>query len=80
MDTHGVISDKIKELNKEHSPTKDEQNSGFNGGAVNTDLLFPLLLAMFAANKPATTPSLEERVAYLNGKVDTLEKVVLKNA
>lgn len=79
MDTHGVISDKIKELNKEHSSTKDEQNSRFNGGAVNTDLLFPLLLAMFAANKPATTPSLEERVAYLNGKVDTLEKVVLKH-
>lgn len=79
MDTHGVISDKIKELNKEHSSTKDEQNSGFNGRAVNTDLLFPLLLALFAATNPATTPSLEERVAYLNGKVDILEKVVLKN-
>ena len=79
MDTHGVISDKIKELNKEHSLTKEEQERGFNADSVNTDLLFPLLLAMFAAIKPATTPSLEERVAYLNGKIDTLENVVLKN-
>lgn len=79
MDTHGIVSDKIKELNKEHPLTKEEQKKGFNADPVNTDLLFPLLLAMFAANKPATTPSLEERVAYLNGKVDTLENVVLKN-
>ena len=79
MDTHGYVSEKIKEMEADRLLTKDEQTSGFNGGAVNTDLLFPLLLAMFAANKPATTPSLEERVAYLNGKVDTLEKVVSKN-
>lgn len=78
MDTHGIISDKIKELNKDSSPTKDEQNSGFNGGAVNTDLIFPLLLAMLSTSKPSA-PSLEEKVAYLNGKVDTLEKVILKN-
>lgn len=77
MDTHGVISDKIKELNKEHSSTKEEQKQGFNADPVNTDILFPLLLAMFAANKPATTPSLEERVAYLNGKIDTLEKIIV---
>lgn len=80
MDTHGYVSEKIKEIEADRQSTKDEQNSEFNGKAVNTDLLFPLLLALFAANKPATTPSLEERVAYLNGKVDTLEKVVLKNA
>lgn len=78
MDTHGYVSEKIKEMEADRSSTKDEQNSGFNGGAVNTDLIFPLLLAMFAANKPSA-PSLEERVAYLNGKVDTLEKAVLKN-
>ena len=77
MDTHGVISDKIKELNKEHSSTKEEQKQGFNDDPVNTDLLLPLLLAVFAANKPATTPSLEERVAYLNGKIDTLEKMII---
>lgn len=79
MDTHGYVSEKIKEMEADRQPTKDEQNSGFNGRAVNTDLLFPLLLAMFAATNPATTPSLEEKVAYLNGKVDTLEKVALKN-
>lgn len=77
MDTHGVISDKIKELDKEHSLTKEEQKKGFNADPVNTDLIFPLLLAMFATNKPATTPSLEERVAYLNGKIDTLEKMII---
>lgn len=77
MDTHGVISDKIKELNKEHSTTEKEQKQGFNTDPVNTDLLLPLLLAVFAANKPATTPSLEERVAYLNGKIDTLEKMIV---
>ncbi len=77
MDTHGVISDKIKELNKEHSSTEEEQKKGFNADPVKTDLLFPLLLAVFAANKPATTPSLEERVAYLNGKVDVLEKLII---
>lgn len=79
MDTHGYVSEKIKEMEPDRPSTKDEQNSGFNGGAVNTDLLFPLLLAMLSTSKPST-PSLEERVAYLNGKVDTLEKVVLKNA
>lgn len=79
MDTHGVISDKIKELNKDQNQNSEKCETGFNGGSVNTDLIFPLLLAMFAANKPATTPSLEEQVAYLNGKVDVLEKVVLKN-
>lgn len=78
MDTHGVVSDKIKELNKEHPLTKEEQKKGFNADSVNTDLLFPLLLAMFAANKPST-PSLEERFAYLSGKVDVLEKLVLNN-
>lgn len=77
MDTHGVISEKIKELNKEHSSTKEEQKQGFNADPVNTDLLFPLVLAMLAANKPATTPSLEERLAYLNGKVDILEKLII---
>lgn len=77
MDAHGYVSEKIKEMEADRPLTKDEQNSGFNGGAVNTDLLFPILLAIFAANKPATTPSLEERVAYLNGKIDTLEKMII---
>ena len=77
MDTHGVISDKIKELNKECKLTEEEQKQGFNANSGNTDLLLPLLLAVFAANKPATTPSLEERVAYLNGKIDTLEKMII---
>ena len=78
MDTHGYVSEKIKEMEADRPLTKDEQNSGFNGGAVNMDLIFPLLLTMLSTSKPST-PSLEEKVAYLNGKVDTLEKVVLKN-
>lgn len=79
MDTYGYVSEKIKEMEADRQSTKDEQNSGFNADPVNTDLLFPLLLAMLFTGKPST-PSLEERVAYLNGKVDTLEKVILKNA
>lgn len=78
MDTHGYVSEKIKEMEADRPLTKDEQNSGFNGGTANTDLIFPLLLAMLSTSKPSAL-SLEEKVAYLNGKVDTLEKVVLKN-
>lgn len=78
MDTHGYVSEKIKEMEADRPSSNDEKNSGFNDGSVNTDLIFPLLLAMLSTSKPSA-PSLEEKMAYLNGKVDTLEKVVLKN-
>ena len=76
MDTHRYVSEKIKEMEADRSSAKDEQNSGFNGGAVNTDLLLMLLTAVFSGNR--TNVSLEKEVSYLAGKVDTLEDFILK--
>lgn len=44
----------------------------------NNDLWLPLLLSMFAmSGNQAPNIQLEKEVAYLSGKVDTLEKIIV---
>ena len=62
--------------NNDRPLTSEEQKHSFNGGSVNTDLLLPLLMAVFSGNKPNV--DLEKEVSYLAGKVDTLETLVFK--
>lgn len=60
---------------KDRPLTEEEMKNGFNGGPVNTNLLLPLLMAVFSNNN--TNVPLEKEVAYLRGKIDTLEKIII---
>lgn len=54
---------------------KDENGEKRN---PNNDLLIPLFLSMFAmSGSQAPNIQLEKEVAYLSGKVDTLEKIIV---
>lgn len=60
---------------KDRPLTEEEMKNSFNGGPVNTNLLLPLLMAVFSNNN--TNVPLEREVAYLHGKVDALEKIIM---
>lgn len=63
---------------KDRPLTEEEMKNSFNGGTVNTNLLLPLLMAVFSNNNTNNTNvSLEKEVAYLHGKIDTLEKIIM---
>lgn len=68
-------------LMKEMGEKKDKETKG--GEDRNGEwMMLSLLMAMFASAKP-TSPSsipssIEKQVAYLTGKVDTLEKILIK--
>lgn len=60
---------------KDRPLTEEEMKNSFNGGPVNTNLLLPLLMAVFSNNN--TNVPLEKEVSYLRGKIDTLEKIIM---
>lgn len=63
---------------KDRPLTEEEMKNSFNGGTVNTNLLLPLLMAVFSNNNTNNTNiPLEKEVAYLRGKIDTLEKIIM---
>lgn len=60
------------ELMKDMGEKKDGEKKGMVG-----DMWFPLFAAMLSMNNQPNI-ELEKKVAYLNGKVDTLETIVAR--